>query len=147
MDFLDSDVSSRTFYIVLGVSIAIIAALIVWIIRLKTENAKCHAAVQMFGTALDQVKRAPAKVAEKVEDVIRLHYTNWCGFCKKMKPVWEQVKNELGGKVNMVEIDEEVAKTPGIQGYPTIIKNRAGKAAEKYSGEIDAQKLKQFILS
>jgi len=75
---------------------------------------------------------------------VTLHYTEWCSFCKKMKPVWQQVKNDLGGQVRFIEVDEDKNPTPGITGYPTIVKYDGNYS--RYSGEADARKLKQWIL-
>lgn len=52
---------------------------------------------------------------------ITLHYTTWCPHCKTMKPVWESVKNRAKSSgIIFKEVDEDVAKTSGINGYPTI---------------------------
>lgn len=50
---------------------------------------------------------------------------NWCGPCRVMEPVIEELKKELNGKVEVVEIDvdekpEEVAKY-GVMSIPTYI--------------------------
>lgn len=81
---------------------------------------------------------------------VGLHYTNWCPYCKKMKPVWEAVKSNLSGdrfkQLVMFENDEEINPTPGVTSYPTIIKYRGGKARE-YKGVADYEQLRTWILS
>lgn len=50
---------------------------------------------------------------------------NWCGPCRMMEPVIEELKKELNGKVEVVEIDvdekpEDAAKY-GVMSIPTYI--------------------------
>lgn len=50
---------------------------------------------------------------------------NWCGPCRVMEPVIEELKKELNGKVEVVEIDvdekpEDAAKY-GVMSIPTYI--------------------------
>lgn len=82
--------------------------------------------------------------------VVGLHYTDWCGYCKLMKPIWYELKKELSGNPDysalvMVENDEQAKPTPGITGYPTIVKYVGGKA-RIYDGRADKDQLRQFIL-
>jgi len=82
--------------------------------------------------------------------VVGLHYTDWCGYCKQMKPIWEQVKRDLSGPefsgILMIENDEQAKPTPGIDGYPTILKMQHGKTV-KYQGRADYDQLRTFILN
>tara|TARA_B100001540_G_C15765331_1_gene623727 strand:+ start:538 stop:1011 length:474 start_codon:yes stop_codon:yes gene_type:complete len=57
-------------------------------------------------------------------------YTDWCPHCKKAKPIWNQLKDEVDGNsinnvtVNFFEVDcdkdEATASKFKITGYPTI---------------------------
>jgi thiol-disulfide isomerase/thioredoxin len=59
-------------------------------------------------------------------DVVEFHYVPWCRYCHKFKPVWEQAKTEYVMS-RFAEIDEDIAKTPGITKYPTVlIRNSSG---------------------
>lgn len=76
---------------------------------------------------------------------ITFHGVGWCGACKAMQPVWEQLKVELKDHAHMVYVDEEKAQTPGIKGYPTIFK-RQGDVTTEYRGGAVASDLRAFIL-
>lgn len=82
--------------------------------------------------------------------VVGLHYVDWCGYCKRMRPVWDKVRDELSGPeysgITFVENNEDLRPTPGVVGYPTIIRMRNGKA-EQYAGRADGEQLKDFILN
>ena len=76
---------------------------------------------------------------------IYFHYTNWCGFCKKMKPVWEGVKVALKDTgMEFYEIDEDIAKTPGVNSYPTILMIDEHGYRQQYPGSIDFEKLRAW---
>lgn len=79
---------------------------------------------------------------------IRFHYTSWCAYCKIIWPVWDKLKKNINfDYIVFEEIDEDIAKTPGIYKFPTILKvTRYGKVVE-YNGTIDYDKLYKFILS
>lgn len=95
-------------------------------------------------------KTYSAKQFGKDSIVVGLHYTNWCGYCKRMKPIWEKLKKEFNtpeySGITMIENDEEKAPTPGIDHYPTIYKYRGGKMRE-YKGLADYDQLRTFILT
>jgi len=79
--------------------------------------------------------------------VCGLHYTSWCGYCKVMKPVWEQVKSALAGNnVLLIENDEDTNPQTWVKGYPTIVRLYHGKIQE-YKGPANFEQLKAFIMN
>lgn len=79
---------------------------------------------------------------------ITLHYTNWCGACKAMKPTWEGVKINLAQSgINFNEVDEDVAKTPYITSFPTIIMLTEKGKRVRYNGMNDFNQLRNWCLS
>jgi len=52
-------------------------------------------------------------------------YADWCGPCKMLSPVLEQIQNEYKGKIQIYKIDtdkqKELAATFGIRSLPTIV--------------------------
>ncbi|XP_073720072.1 protein disulfide-isomerase TMX3 isoform X1 [Misgurnus anguillicaudatus] len=67
-------------------------------------------------------------------------YAPWCGYCKKLEPVWQEVGAELtrsGSPVRVGKMDATaysgVASEFGVRGYPTI-KLLKGELAYNYKG-------------
>ena len=86
------------------------------------------------------------------ERQVSLHYTDWCPNCISMKPIWEQVKRDLYHRsgvprVKFIEINEDIAKTPGVTGYPTIrMLLESGRQVEYHSAPT-VESLKNWIIS
>jgi thioredoxin 1 len=73
----------------------------------------------------------------------------WCGPCKMMAPVLEQVKRTLGDKLTIIKIDiDKSPQTAGsyeIQGVPTLLLFREGNIKWRQSGVMTAQDLMRSI--
>src|SRR5260370_6244733 len=65
-------------------------------------------------------------------------WTPWCGMCRMIAPVVEQLHGEMGDKVSVVKMDiDENPATPislGIMSIPTVIIFKDGKPAERTIG-------------
>jgi len=66
-------------------------------------------------------------------------YATWCGPCKTIAPVVEQLADEFadkGVKVGKVDIDQapQLAVKFGIQGVPTLLFFKDGEVVDKLSG-------------
>lgn len=72
-------------------------------------------------------------------------FAEWCGPCKMMKPVLEQVAKNLGGKARILKVDidknQKAAAQYKIQGVPTLILFQGGKIKWRQSGFMDAKKI------
>lgn len=73
----------------------------------------------------------------------------WCGPCKMMGPVFEELSSDYEGKVKFVKINTEdhpeLASPFGIQGIPTLILSKDGKEANRLVGFLPKELLKQKI--
>ncbi len=76
-------------------------------------------------------------------------FAEWCGPCKMMKPVLEEVKRKLGEKVSILKIDidknQSAANAYKIQGVPTLILFKKGKTLWRHSGVVAVNELEKVI--
>lgn len=86
------------------------------------------------------------KFADEIKEGIVLvdFYADWCGPCKMMGQVLEEMKNVNILKVNTDEFDELSSKY-GIMSIPTIILFKDGKEIAKNVGLLSKAELEEWI--
>ena len=78
-------------------------------------------------------------------------YATWCGPCKMMHPVLEDLKKRLGDKITIVKVDVDVPAnrqpvyTYHIQSVPTLMLFKQGRVLWNNSGVVQANQLQQII--
>jgi len=84
-----------------------------------------------------------------IENSLSLLYirADWCGPCKQLSPIIDEVSSELGDKVVVGKMDAdanlEFVKTLNVRNIPTILYYKNGEVIERTSG----LKTKNEILS
>lgn len=76
-------------------------------------------------------------------------YADWCGPCKTMNPIVQQVAGEFSGKVRVLKVNvdtnQAAASQYRVQGVPTFILFKNGKQVWRQSGAMPANHLTQII--
>lgn len=76
-------------------------------------------------------------------------FAEWCGPCKMMKPILEQLKSQVGESVSIIKVDidknQPAASSFNVQSVPTLILFKKGKQVWRQSGVLQASQLKQVI--
>lgn len=76
-------------------------------------------------------------------------WAEWCGPCRMMAPVFEELSGEYTGKLKFAKLDTEehpdLAGQFGIQGIPTLIILKDGKEVDRIVGFAPKPIMKQKI--
>ena len=67
-------------------------------------------------------------------------FATWCGPCKKLSPILDEVAEEFAGKANIVKVDidesEDLAVEFGIRSVPTVLFLKGGQVVDKFVGAV-----------
>lgn len=76
-------------------------------------------------------------------------FATWCGPCKMMHPVLEQLKTTYGDKIRIIKIDIDknsaIASQYQIQSVPTLILFKNGNIVWRQSGAMLLNELQNII--
>ena len=76
-------------------------------------------------------------------------YADWCGPCKMVAPILEELSKEYDGKINIYKIDteteQELAGVFGIRSIPSLLFCPVGDQPQMAAGALPKDALKQAI--
>ncbi len=78
-------------------------------------------------------------------------WAEWCGPCKQIGPILEELSRELDGKITIAKVNiDENPGTPGrygVRGIPTLMLFRNGQVAATKVGAMPKSKISEWLNS
>ena len=90
-----------------------------------------------------------AKVLGAERPVMADFSAAWCGPCKKLKPVVEELAGEYEGRVDVVYVDVDEARDTasryGVMSVPTVLFFKGGEVADQLTGLVPKENLQKRL--
>jgi thioredoxin 1 len=119
---------------------------------IKVEKNKINGAKHSLASNVYSSQNFMSAFTELIdsEKPVLVDFTaTWCGPCKMMAPILEDVKKRVGDAVRIVKIDIDknpvVASSYQIQSVPTLLVFKKGEIKWRQSGVIAANELEKIL--
>ena len=94
-------------------------------------------------------KNFASEVLNSTLPVLVDFWATWCGPCRSISPIVEELAKEFTGKVKVTKLNvDESPATPsqyGVRGIPTLILFKGGKILDQIVGAVPKARLKSMI--
>ncbi|MFH1034980.1 MAG: thioredoxin [Pseudomonadota bacterium] len=90
-----------------------------------------------------------AEVLKSETPVLVDFWASWCGPCRAIAPVVEELSEQYAGKIKVAKLNvDESPKTPGqygIRAIPTLIMFKGGQVADQITGAVSKSHIEQAL--
>ena len=94
-------------------------------------------------------KNFTSEVLDSTVPVLVDFWATWCGPCRSISPIVEELAKEFTGKVKVTKLNvDENPSTPGqygVRGIPTLILFKGGKILDQIVGAVPKARLKAML--
>ncbi|KDO28117.1 hypothetical protein SPRG_06772 [Saprolegnia parasitica CBS 223.65] len=127
------------------VSTALLAVVLALISLVLADDAGSSNVVQLTGDNFQELTQL--ETGDRGDWLIKF-YAPWCGHCKRLAPIFEELAIEVAGQTSIAEIDVEahtdIKEQFGVTGYPTLLFFKQGKMYS-FKGERSVVGFKTFL--
>ena len=89
------------------------------------------------------------EVLESELPVLVDFWAEWCGPCKMISPIVEEIASDYNGKVKVgkvnIDYNQQVAMTYGIRGIPALLVFKSGSVANQIVGAVPKENITDIL--
>ncbi len=98
---------------------------------------------------MSEMKESFSDIIKGEKPVLVDFHAEWCGPCKMMKPILEELRKLVGDSIRILKIDVDknanLAGSLNVSGVPTLILYKKGQILWRQSGVVQAKELQNII--